>query len=83
MRGPAVHLTLYQDSRHPSTCRSCGAAIEWAELTTGKRMPFNHIHPLQIQSPLFIGARIIEEVDTATSPTHWESCPDAKDWRKR
>lgn len=80
--GPAVRLTLYQDSRRPGTCRSCGANIEWAELTTGKRMPFNRIVSLRVQSPLFIGQRVIEEVDTATSPTHFETCPDAKDWRR-
>jgi hypothetical protein len=78
-----MKLTLYQDSRAPGRCRSCGAAIEWAELTTGKRTPFNRIVPLRANPVLFAGARVIEEVDTASSPTHFESCPDAKEWRRR
>jgi hypothetical protein len=78
-----VTLTIYQDSRGPGTCRSCGAAIEWAELTTGRRAPFDRILPVREQSPLFIGGRVIEELDTATSPTHFETCPDAADWRRR
>jgi hypothetical protein len=75
-------LKLYQDSRAPGTCRSCGAAIEWAELTTGKRMPFDRITPTNAQLAM-VGGRIVEEVETTTSPTHFQSCPDAKDWRRR
>lgn len=78
-----MRLTLYQDSRGPGHCRSCGAAVEWAELTGGRRMPFDRIVPVSAQGPLFIGERVIEEVDTASSPSHFETCPDAKDWRKR
>lgn len=81
-RGQGIRLTLYQDSRTAGRCRSCGAAIEWAELTSGRRMPFNKIVPVVAQSPLFIGARVIEEVNTTTSPVHFETCPDAKAWRR-
>jgi hypothetical protein len=76
-------LTIYQDTRYPGTCRSCGAVIEWAQLTSGKRMPFDKIVPLREQPVLFDGDRRIEEIDTASSPTHFQSCPDARDWRRR
>ena len=54
--------------------------IEWAELTSGKRHPFDRIIPTDAAS---VGGRIVEEVDTATSPSHFQTCPDAKDWRKK
>jgi len=34
-------LKIYADSKGRGTCRSCGAAIEWAKLTSGKRAPFD------------------------------------------
>lgn len=75
-------LKLWQDTRAPGHCRSCGAAIVWAELVTGKRMPFDRIAPVRAQ-PSLVGGRIIEEVETETSPSHFSSCPDAKEWRRR
>jgi hypothetical protein len=75
-------LRIYQDTRGPGHCRSCGAAIEWAQLTTGKRIPFDRIVPVRTQ-PHLLEDRIVEDLDTATSPTHFQSCPDAKDWRRR
>jgi hypothetical protein len=77
-------LTIYRDTRAPGRCRSCGADIEWAELTTsGKRMPFDRIVPMRTQPTLLHDARALDLLDTATSPTHFETCPDAKDWRRR
>jgi hypothetical protein len=75
-------LRILQDTRAPGRCRSCGAAIVWAELTTGKRMPFNRIDVLRTQSGLLEG-RVVEDVDTTTSPVHFQTCPEAKDWRRR
>ena len=77
-----TRLRLYRDSRAPGRCRSCGADIEWAQLTSGKRMPFNRILPVAAQENLLEG-RIVEDVDTETSPVHFETCPDAKAWRRR
>lgn len=76
-------LKIYQDSKGPGTCRSCGASIEWAELVSGKRMPFNNsIVAVRTQGSIIEG-RVIEEVDTDVSPTHWATCPDAKKWSGR
>jgi len=77
-------LRIWQDSRRLGTCRSCGAPIEWAELITGSRMPFNApITVLRSQDELLSGGRTIEDVDTAISVSHFATCRDAKDWRRR
>jgi hypothetical protein len=81
MRSHAI--TIYAHTRAHGACRSCGAAIEWAELTTGRRMPFDRIVPLYEQSPLFIGGRVVLELDSESSPSHFQTCPDAKAWRRR
>ena len=76
-------LRLYQDSRGPGRCRSCGAPIEWAELVTGRRMPFDPpIVVVRTQGNLLDGARIIEDIDTTITVSHFATCPDAKDWRR-
>jgi hypothetical protein len=81
-------LTIYRDTRAPGRCRSCGADVEWAELTTsGKRTPFDRIVPVQQpqQANLIVmnPPRVIDVVNTDTSPVHFQTCPDAKDWRRR
>jgi hypothetical protein len=76
-------LKIYQDSRGPGTCRSCGAAIEWAELTSGKRHPFDRpIVAVRTQGSVLEG-RVIEEVDTSVSATHFATCPQSKQWQRR
>jgi hypothetical protein len=75
-------LKIYQDSKSRGTCRSCGAMIEWAELTSGKRHPFDlPIVATRTQGSILDG-RVIEEVDTAVSSTHFQTCPQARDWRR-
>lgn len=77
-------LRIYADSRGPGRCRSCGAAIEWAELESGKRMPFDPpVVPVRMQGNLVQGQRIIEDVDTTVTSPHWATCPDAEKWRRR
>jgi hypothetical protein len=76
-------LKIYADSKGPGQCRSCGAAITWAELTSGKRHPFDgEIVAVRSQGSILEG-RVIEDIDTSITRSHFESCPDAKDWRKR
>jgi hypothetical protein len=77
-------LQIYQDSKGRGTCRSCGRAIMWAELISGKRHPFDgEIVPVRMQGSILEGTRIIEDVDTAVSPSHFATCPDAAKWRTR
>jgi hypothetical protein len=79
-----VTLAIFQDSKGDGTCRSCGRPIVWAELTSGKRHPFDY--PLVVASvqPEMFGepARVVEHVDTAVSPSHFATCPDAAQHRR-
>ena len=77
-------IQIYADSKGLGTCRSCGAPIEWAETTSGKRMPFNPpIVAVRSQGSLLEGeGRVIEHIDTSITATHFATCPDPKDWRR-
>lgn len=78
-------IEIYADSRGLGQCRSCGAAVEWAEVVkSGKRLPFDgEIVPVRTQDDLLGGGRVIEVVDTTVTPSHFETCPDATAWRRR
>jgi len=79
-------LRIWADSKSAlTTCRSCGASITWAELTSGKRHPFNgEIVAVRSQGSMLEGAgRVMEEIDTTVSSSHFETCPDAVKWRRR
>jgi hypothetical protein len=79
-----MRIEIFADSKGPGRCRSCGAAITWAETRRGKRMPFDgEIVPLRTQGSVLEGDRVIEVVDTDVTPSHFQTCPDAKQWRKR
>jgi hypothetical protein len=81
-------VKIFKDSHGASSrCRSCGARIEWCETERGKKMPFDFpIQPLREAPgglPLRVEGRILEQVDTQVSRSHFETCPDAPKWRKR
>jgi hypothetical protein len=78
-------LEIYLDSHgRKAHCKSCGAAIEWAELKSGKKMPFDW--PIVVTqtegSPIKDGTRVIERVDSTISQSHFVTCPDAQQWRR-
>jgi len=71
----------YADTHQAATCRSCGAAIEFAEnVRTHKRMPFNA--PILPQQTRFEPDthRVIEKVDLAHS--HFATCPNSAQHRR-
>lgn len=78
-----AEIAIYQDSRGKGRCRSCGAAIEWAETVGGKRMPFDDEIVVVRTQGSAIRDRVVEYVDTSVSPTHFQTCPDANDWRRK
>lgn len=82
-----------------STCRGCGATIEWIRMKSGKAMPVD-------PEPVFVeegGSQVFvtDEGDTITGrqvwPTtqeekarltvayvpHWATCPEARQFRRR
>lgn len=75
-------IEVFNDTRQVGTCRSCGAAIEWAVLRqSGRRMPFNApIVPVRTYANRV--DRLITVVDTTSTPSHFATCPQAAEWRK-
>jgi hypothetical protein len=78
-------LKVYADSKGPGQCRSCCALITWAELVSGKRIPFDgrEIVVVRTEGDLLGGKRVIEHVDMSITKTHFETCPNAAAHRRR
>jgi hypothetical protein len=55
---------------HPTTCRSCGAAIVWTRTGTEKYIPLALDTARECQ-----GQRV--------ATTHFATCPHGREWRKR
>jgi hypothetical protein len=79
-------IEVFEDSRQPGTCRSCGAVIEWATVVkSGRKMPLDR--PVKVVSQHGVlfddGQRVISTIDTAVTKSHFQTCPQAKVWRHR
>ena len=73
-------IAIVQKSRHLGTCRSCGAAVEWAIVEkSGRRMPFDV--PI-VTIPQFDEDAPVVLVDPEKTTSHFASCPQATSWRK-
>jgi hypothetical protein len=74
-------ISIIPSTRRRTTCRSCGAAIEFATVaTTNRPMPFNPPIVLMAALDLEIGTR---RVDMTETTSHFATCPQAKQWRTR
>lgn len=79
-------VKIFADSKGPGTCRSCSAPIEWAETIRGKRMPFDPpIVSVRSQGSVLAegDGRVVEDVDTSITSSHFVTCPQGKDWSRR
>jgi hypothetical protein len=77
-------IQIFQDPKGPGTCRSCGAAITWAETIRGKKIPLDGRDVVAVRTegnP--IRERVIELIDTGITKVHFETCPEAEKWRRR
>lgn len=70
-------------------CRSCQAPIIWAESTTGARIPLDEkpiTGPVYTLDKDLLGETVANPVRPAPGAevhrSHFETCPDAKDWSK-
>lgn len=78
-----------------STCRSCGAKIDWIELQSGKKMP---VDPELVSSAdcehgdvIVTEMGQVRKIDHSKNDyeildgyvSHFSTCPDADDWRKK
>jgi len=75
-------LSIYTDTRGPGRCRSCGADVEWAQLVTGKRIPFDPPIVVRVRQQALLDERAIDVVDMDQTRSHFASCPDAAQWRR-
>lgn len=78
-------LRAFDDSKGRGNCRSCGADIWWMLLVSGKRHPFNAAGDGGTPPPVApdeekAGRRVLV-IDAAHS--HFATCKDAKDWKKK
>lgn len=73
-------------------CRSCGAEVVWAVRPNGKRIPLDAraitgpIYSLTSQEDLEHGIVLLAKKHPTPRGkvyrSHFETCPDAKDWSK-
>ncbi len=67
-----------------SACRSCGARIVWAKTSTGKAIPVD-ADPVE-HGNIVLSSGGVAEVGPAGSGTHvshFATCPERDEWRKR
>lgn len=62
-------------------CRSCKRRVTFYKTVAGKWMPFNGDPPLEMQSSFLEGE--VSRAFIAAKESHFATCPDAKQWRKR
>jgi hypothetical protein len=80
-------LRAFDDSKGRGVCRTCGASIWWMQLVSGKRHPFNEQPndpmrgtPVPQSEELADGRRVLV-IDASAS--HFATCKDSKDWKKK
>jgi ribosomal protein L11 methylase PrmA len=81
-RTPHQLVLVWSRSRRSARCRSCDAPITFAQLVaTDKWMPFD-ADPVALKTSQDPATRnLIEHLDAAD--THFRSCPNAADHRRR
>lgn len=75
-------MLVLDDTRGRGRCRSCQAEVTWFELTSGRRHPFDG-DPTYARTFLDADRRLVGEIDTTVSKSHFATCPQAKDWRRK
>ena len=68
-----------RDAPNEAACRSCRAPVTWVRnVGTGKRMPIDG--GLDCVKVVAGGEG---EVDLKATPSHFATCPEKKEWRKK
>jgi len=86
---------MSQPKPQVSACKSCGASIYWAKSSTGKSIPID-AEPVEGGNVWLsistrtgeLRAKIVSkstslESDRNAYVSHFVTCPQSKDWRKR
>lgn len=73
---------VFDDTRGPATCRSCQAKVTFFEMAkSGKTMPFDGA-PVYVKTELRDG-RLVGYIDGSMFASHFSTCQQASDWRRR
>ena len=72
-------LHVYDDTRGDGVCRSCHAPIFWFTLVSGKKHPFNT--DVYLMTRHGDDGRLFGTISAEDS--HFESCPDSKNWSRK
>ena len=76
-------LEGYSDTTGWGMCRGCGARIQWIELTSTKKMPFDReIVPIRSRREPSTN-RVILEIDTDINTVHWSTCTQPDQFRRK
>ena len=75
-------MKVLDDTRGKGTCQSCGAAITWFELTSGKRHPFDG-EPVYVRTEQNEDGRLVGVIDISMDCSHFATCSDAAKWRRK
>ena len=78
-----AEIHIFSDTRGFSQCKSCFAEIEWATVVGSERkMPFDP--PIvAVRTYHDPARRLIEVVDPTVSKSHFSSCPQSDQWRRK
>ena len=68
--GARPHEYELPPNAHPTRCASCGAAMAFVKLPSGKVMPLSL-------------ATVEERGGIKYALPHWSDCPHAKEWSKK
>lgn len=75
-------MKVLDDTKGHGTCKSCGSAIVWFELASGKRHPFDG-EPVYVATEHDAQDRLVGSVDMSATQSHFATCPDAAKWRRK
>lgn len=76
------------EAPRPTPCRSCGAPVIFATTANGTSMPLDAVPYLGGNVRLVDGWRAevvgpLEAMDVELYGSHFATCPQAKEWRRR
>ncbi len=78
-----AQFRVLHDTRRADTCRSCKAPVTFfAMAKSGNFMPFDG-DPVYVKTEQSADNKTIGVIDGSAFPSHFATCPQASNWRKR
>lgn len=64
-------------------CRSCGAEVIWVKTAKGKSMPLEACAPSEGNIRITDNVAVYGQKGSGPYISHFSTCPQAGDWRKK